>query len=348
MLDDSKKEYLRHSGLNLLYIVLWYLFAFSLSLYNKWIFSSSFPFPLFMTSWHMLMQWLLSWMLLSILPSLRTTTNLSTIEYVKKIVPCSLSTALDIGLSNLSLKTITLTFYTMCKSSSLIWVLLFAFIFRLEKPSFSIAGIILVIAVGVIMMVSAETNFVLSGAIQVLLATAAGGLRWSLTQILLKNGQNGLNNPVIILYYLAPVMFACLIILSLIFESWSDIAQSDYFIHGTLSTIKSIVMIVSPGFLAFGMVLSEFKLIARSSIITMSIAGIFKELLTIFLSSVIFGDILTPINITGMAITIIGIFYEQVQTNEPIFDLEDINISNTTENTSIPQESISNSTKVTL
>lgn len=246
-------------------------------------------------------------MLLTIVPSLRTTTNLSTIEYVKKIVPCSISTALDIGLSNLSLKTITLTFYTMCKSSSLIWVLLFAFIFRLEKPSFSIAGIILVIAVGVIMMVSAETNFVLSGAIQVLLATAAGGLRWSLTQILLKNSQNGLNNPVIILYYLAPVMFACLIILSLIFESWSDIAQSDYFIHGTLSTIKSIVMIISPGFLAFGMVLSEFKLIARSSIITMSIAGIFKELLTIFLSSVIFGDILTPINITGMAITIIGI-----------------------------------------
>ena len=40
--------------------------------------------------------------------------------------------------------------------------------------------------------------------------------------------------------------------------------------------------------------------------------------------------------------------YEQVQTNEPIFDLEDINISNPTENTSIPQESISNSTKITL
>lgn len=29
-----------------------------------------------------------------------------------KVVPCALATALDIGLSNLSLKTITLTFYS--------------------------------------------------------------------------------------------------------------------------------------------------------------------------------------------------------------------------------------------
>ncbi|TIB27593.1 hypothetical protein E3P78_00024 [Wallemia ichthyophaga] len=326
--DDKRSWYFRHALINLIYISLWYTFAFSLSVYNKWIFSvsqSSFPFPLFMTSWHMLMQWILSFIGLKIFPALKTNEPMTLLDYSKRIIPCAVATALDIGLSNLSLKSITLTFYTMCKSSSLIWVLFFAFLFKLESPSLSMAVIIVIIAIGVVLMVSAETSFVLSGAIQVMSATAAGGLRWSLTQILLQKQKYGLKNPLIILYFLAPVMFACLILLSVIFESWWDIFHSDYFQFGALHSLKSCLMIISPGFLAFGMVLSEFKLIERSSIITMSIAGIFKELLTIFISSAIFGDTLTPINVTGMCITILGICvynyikYKQVtSSNQPI------------------------------
>ncbi|TIA87926.1 hypothetical protein E3P99_02879 [Wallemia hederae] len=326
--EDKRSWYIRHAAVNLVYISLWYTFAFSLSVYNKWIFSvsqSSFPYPLFMTSWHMLMQYILSFIGLKLFPKLKTNETMSMKDYGKRIVPCAVATALDIGLSNLSLKSITLTFYTMCKSSSLIWVLAFAFVFKLERPSLSMAAIIVIIAVGVVLMVSAETSFILSGAIQVMSATAAGGLRWSLTQILLQKQKFGLKNPLIILYFLAPVMFGCLILLSLVFESWWDILHSDYFQYGTLHSLKSCAMIISPGFLAFGMVLSEFKLIERSSIITMSIAGIFKELLTIFISSAIFGDTLTPINVTGMCITIFGIcvynyikYKQTTNSNQPI------------------------------
>ena len=38
----------------------------------------------------------------------------------------------------------------------------------------------------------------------------------------------------------------------------------------------------------------------------MSIAGIAKEVTTISLSSAVFGDELTPLNITGVAITVCG------------------------------------------
>lgn len=147
----------------------------------------------------------------------------------------------------------------MCKSSSLIWVLIFAFIFKLEKPKWSLALIIVIIASGVVMMVATETAFVLSGAIEVLTATASGGLRWSLTQILLQKQKYGLNNPLIILYYLSPLMYFSLVILSLIFEGWSDIFSHDYFQHGFLHSLKSLALLLSPGFLAVGMVLSEFK-----------------------------------------------------------------------------------------
>ncbi|KAF9580716.1 Triose-phosphate Transporter [Lunasporangiospora selenospora] len=80
-----------------------------------------------------------------------------------KIMPCAIASGLDIGLSNNSLKTITLAFYTMCKSSSLAFVLLFAFIFRLEKPSWKYVGIIGVICMGLFMMVMSEVDFVLIG-----------------------------------------------------------------------------------------------------------------------------------------------------------------------------------------
>jgi solute carrier family 35 protein C2 len=41
----------------------------------------------------------------------------------------------------------------------------------------------------------------------------------------------------------------------------------------------------------------------------MSIAGIAKEVTTIAASAVVFGDELTPLNITGVGITIAGQFF---------------------------------------
>lgn len=83
----------------------------------------------------------------------------------------------------------------MCKSSALGFVLLFAFLFKLEKPTWKLCGIISIITIGVVLMVSGETKFSLIGMIQVLSASAMGGLRWALTQKLLDKEAMGLNNP---------------------------------------------------------------------------------------------------------------------------------------------------------
>merc|ERR1712093_47220 len=122
-----------------------------------------FGFPLFVTSCHMLVQFILCSLVLTIFPSLRPAHRPNPRDYTTKAVPCGLATGLDIGLSNLSLKTITLSFYTMCKSSTLGFVLLFAFLFKLERPTWPLVGIIAVITAGVIMMVSSETQFRVAG-----------------------------------------------------------------------------------------------------------------------------------------------------------------------------------------
>lgn len=53
-------------------------------------------------------------------------------------------------------------------------------------------------------------------------------------------------------------------------------------------------------------ILGLSSLIQRTSVVTLSVAGIFKEVVVIFLSTVLFHDELTPINISGLCVTIFG------------------------------------------
>lgn len=49
------------------------------------------------------------------------------------------------------------------------------------------------------------------------------------------------------------------------------------------------------------------SIIQRSGIVPLSVAGIFKEVTTIAISSWVFGDELTHLNMVGVAVTVIGI-----------------------------------------
>ena len=144
----------------------------------------------------------------------------------------------------------------MCKSSSLIFVLIFAFIFRLETFSLRLIGVIFLIFSGVLLMVATESHFVLGGFILVISASALSGLRWSLTHLLLKNKQLGLDNPAATLFWLSPAMGVTLAAVSLIIESWSTIFRDFY--GSFWDAIRTSFYLISPGVVAFCMVLSEF------------------------------------------------------------------------------------------
>ena len=145
----------------------------------------------------------------------------------------------------------------MCKSSSLVFVLLFAFAFRLEKFNFRLVGVILLIFSGVVLMVATETKFVLSGMILVISASAFGGLRWSLTQILLKQKDMGMSNPCATVYWLAPAMAVTLALISSVIEGFGEIFRSKFFETGP-EAFKTVLFLAAPGSLAFFMVMSEY------------------------------------------------------------------------------------------
>ncbi|KAF8840243.1 TPT-domain-containing protein [Paxillus ammoniavirescens] len=307
---EKKRLWWRNAAINTCFILSWFLFATVLSVYNKWMFSPdhfAFPYPLFVTALHMLVQFLLAAILRFVFPRRFRPEKKPTLrDYSIKAAPAAMATGLDIGLSNVSLKTITLSFYTMCKSSSLIFVLFFAFLFRLEKFSMRLVIVILIIFGGVLLMVASETAFVLSGFLLVMAASVCGGLRWSLTQLVMKDKTMGFESPPVTIYWLSPVMAISLAITSIIWEGWGRVFSSPFFANAA-STVNTALMLLSPGVVAFCMVLSEYYIIQRAGVLPMSIAGIAKEVSTITISAWFFGDELTPVNITGVSITICGI-----------------------------------------
>ena len=72
--------------------------------------------------------------------------------------------------------------------------------------------------------------------------------------------------------------------------------------------LKALLLMLFPGCLAFCMIASEFALLQRTNVVTLSVCGIFKEVATILAGQVEFKDHpLTPVNFTGLAVTISSI-----------------------------------------
>ncbi|KAF9022162.1 hypothetical protein BDZ89DRAFT_212652 [Hymenopellis radicata] len=78
--DEKKRLWIHNASLNLLFIASWFLFATTLSVYNKWMFSDdhlNFPYPLFVTTLHMFVQFILA----AILRMFWPTTNPEYVSY---------------------------------------------------------------------------------------------------------------------------------------------------------------------------------------------------------------------------------------------------------------------------
>lgn len=236
-------------------------------------------------------------------------------SYIRGVIPTATASGADIGLGNASLSLVSLSFYTMVKSSSLGFVLLFGILFKLEVPTWNIFAIIGVMSAGVVMMVAGEAEFQLVGFFLVLGAAMFSGLRWSLTQLLLRGDQNlnkvsTHNDPIKTIMYLTPPMGIFLFLWGSIFEGIPSFIQSP--LWKEKGFFGGVIIMMIPGMIAFMMTLSEFFLLNRTSVLTLSIAGIFKELLTLAIAAIYFGDKLSLVNTIGLVTTLCAIIWYNI------------------------------------
>lgn len=71
--------------------------------------------------------------------------------------------------------------------------------------------------------------------------------------------------------------------------------------------------------IAFGMQLVELRIVQLSSGLTLSVAGTLKELLTVVMSALCLGDVLTGYNMAGLALCLVGMgLYTQIKHSEEV------------------------------
>ncbi|OAY76776.1 putative sugar phosphate/phosphate translocator [Ananas comosus] len=272
----AKLESLEHPGHSslsaatllktLFFIFVWYAFSTCLTLYNKTLLGEKlgkFPAPLLMNTFHFTLQAVLSKIILCF--QSRGPDNgvkMSWKDYFIRVVPTAIGTALDINLSNASLVFISVTFATMCKSASPIFLLLFAFAFS-------------------------STNS------DILLCFRVCGF-WKLP---LKKEAYGLKDPITLMSYVTPMMAVATLILSLAMDPWQDFERT---------------------------VLTEYILVSATSAVTVTIAGVVKEAVTILVAVFYFHDRFTLLKGLGLLTIMFGVSlfnwykYQKLKKGQPM------------------------------
>ncbi|GFR51880.1 hypothetical protein Agub_g14358, partial [Astrephomene gubernaculifera] len=300
-------------------ILAWYVLSTGLSLYNKQLLGTGhgllgmgqFPAPLLMTSVQFACQMLLARLVFYLGLVERTISNrrMAWSDYLRLVVPNGVITGLDIGFSNTSLAFINLSFYTMCKSTVPIFLLFFAFVWGIERPSWELLTVVGVIAAGLALLVRGEAQFQLLGFGLVMTASCLSGLRFTLMQVLLHGHHTSaaLGGPLEVLELLTPVMSVTVLLFSLAWEElWRVLPGSPYFSGAGVCALTGLVVAAGAG-IAFLMVWTEYQVIKETSALTFMIAGTVKEVVTVLAAVVVLGDQLTPVNGLGLAVVIAGV-----------------------------------------
>ncbi|TVU12558.1 hypothetical protein EJB05_46209, partial [Eragrostis curvula] len=133
-----------------------------------------------------------------------------------------------------------------------------------------------------------------------------------------------LKNPITLMSHVTPVMAIATLVLSLLLDPWSDFQKNAYF-DDPWHIMRSCLLMLIGGSLAFFMVLTEYILVSVTSAITVTIAGVVKEAVTILVAVFYFHDEFTWLKGAGLVTIMVGVSlfnwykyekFKRSQTNE--------------------------------
>jgi solute carrier family 35 protein C2 len=283
-------------------ILAWYCISSSIVLMTKWLFTNHFSFPLTVTTFSNTIASVWAF-LFSRHPRFRPE-PLTRKQFVTYVLPVGICTGLEIGCSNLALKILSVSFGTILKGGGPIFTFLWGLFFRVETFSAGICVSLTTIALGIALASMGEgQEFQLLGFILQLLASALGGLRWAMTHVLLKS--NAAMTPVTAVLYTSPTTALCVLPFALGLES-VGVWNHEFTEAGELSIV--LVTMTTVATLVFFLLVSEYWLVKATSSLAVSVAGVFKELLTIGGGIFLFSEHVDFLNVVGFTISQLGIF----------------------------------------
>jgi len=296
-------------------IAFYYAASIGLTFYQKWLIKRL-QFPLTIVLCHFIMKFAASGgcrLVYTLYTGLDRVT-LGWSQMLGRVGIVALVASLDIGLSQWSFEYIDVALYTITKSTSIIFILLFSLFFRLEKKHWSLIIIVIMISTGLTMFTYKSTDFVLTGFLMVLTASFLSGVRWTLSQLIMQKGKLGLSNPIDLIYHVQPIMILCLLPFAISFEGTRISASIAVFRFKEISVLLNTLTLVGfGGLIAFCMEVAEFLLVSYTSGLTLSVAGIVKEVISLTMAIIIEESDVSVINMIGLIICMSGIVLHVVR-----------------------------------
>lgn len=286
---------------------LYFGFSVTLVVYNKWliaVWEGGFHFPMTMTLVHMSEKLLLSFAVVRCCRRRSEIPRITNLAWWGYACPVGVATGLDVAASNASFFYVSISLYTVVKSTSLIFVLAFSVLYGLQRCEKNLVGVTVVIVFGVILAsYSDSAAFDSVGFLLVFLAGALGGFRWTVTEILMSEIGSKMNSLMTI-YTISPASVAILLPFTIWLEG-KALASSKFYADPGLFFL-SILNVAGSGIFAFAMIYVELAVLQRTSSLSLGVLGYLKQVVQIILSVIIFHDVLSPLNIVGVCITFVG------------------------------------------
>lgn len=214
-----------------------------------------------------------------------------------KILPVASFFAISLVLSNKSYIYLSVSYIQMLKAFTPVAVLIFSFFSGLEKTSYMELYIVTIICVGVALTSAGELFFSWTGFTFQSLAILAEASRLVMTNLLMKQLKL---DPLSALYYIAPIVSLFIGIACLYFE-FQDLP------FDRMQTPDFLMIMIANGIVAFTLNVAVVLLIANTSALVLTLAGIVKDILLVFLSIVIFGSPVTLLQYIGYSIALLGL-----------------------------------------
>ncbi|KAL7734796.1 hypothetical protein ACLKA6_011081 [Drosophila palustris] len=297
-------------AISTLVIVLLYLtLSIALTFYQTDIIRDL-PIPLTIVTYHLILKFLLAAGIRNVYKMRmgKSRVQLDWRVAVRKMAPTGIASGIDIGFSNWGLLLVPISLYTMTKSSTIVFILIFAILLGLERKSWSLFLIVGLIGLGLFMFTYKSTQFNALGFFFILIASLSSGIRWSFAQFIMQKSKLGLHNPIDMIFHMQPWMIAALLPLVLIIEG-SKLHQGMVDLHklSEEDIIWNIAKVTLGALIAFLMEVTEFLVLCKTSSLSLSIAGIFKDICQLALAVTYKGDQLSSINLVGLGVCLAGI-----------------------------------------
>jgi len=279
-------------------IPVWIVLSSAVILYNNHLYSTlNFRYPVFLVTWH------LTFAAIGTRVLQRTTHLLDGAKdihitkdmFVRSILPIGVLFSASLILSNTAYLYLSVAYIQMLKAFTPVAILLISWSFRIQEPSKKLAAIVFMISTGVALASHGELNFNLIGFITQAAAVAFEASRLVMIQLLL----HGLKmDPLVSLHYYAPV---CALINSLVLPFTEGLAP-----FYELARIGPLILI-SNASVAFLLNVAAVFLVGAGSGLVLTLAGVFKDILLITGSVLLFGTQITPLQVFGYSVALGGL-----------------------------------------